>query len=569
MSVQDERISIPGPLGEAIVGQLRVNDPQSNKCILILHGHLGHKDYLFLKYLAEEYEGNSFRLDFRGNGESDGDWDRPRLFKDDYADLDAVTDYLRRERQYQFYAIVGHSRGGQVALLYAHHRPDLRIPLLVNASGRYFGSGLRDRYLMRSKTMAEEGGATDKIKVKHTGEVKAKRTPWEEIDANSNIDLSVIEHFPPDVNVLTVMGTRDHIVPPNEVQYFANLLAGRHTLQLVEGADHNYYAPSGEPSPHLPDLAPRHNFNPDVAKYISNWLSSESERKRFWKRSQWIGGTRRFKMDVEGTANFRDLGGWKNEDEQWVRKGWIFRSADLCGVTERGADVMRKLNIKVAYDLRSDPELKKSGWGELEGLQRCHNPVFKEEDYSPEKLAQRFANYHNGIEGFLKAYKTILQHGGHAFRTILLHLRDRPDEGLVIHCKAGKDRTGVICALILKLAGVDDETVAREYELTTEGLKDEHDKIIASLPTSSDEDLNNPKKAALASLMSSKHEAMAGTLKMLQERFGGAERYVKEYCGMTDEDLKKIRENLLVGSEVDWVWRHQGRARRNSQESRL
>ena len=64
--------------------------------------------------------------------------------------------------------------------------------------------------------------------------------------------------------------------------------------------------------------------------------------------------------------------------------------------------------------------------------------------------------------------------------TILRHLRDS-DDPIIIHCTAGKDRTGVICAIILKLLGCEDEVVAREYELTTIGLRRDHNKILAAV----------------------------------------------------------------------------------------
>jgi protein tyrosine/serine phosphatase len=60
-----------------------------------------------------------------------------------------------------------------------------------------------------------------------------------------------------------------------------------------------------------------------------------------------------------------------------------------------------------------------------------------------------------------------------SYRTILLHLANEPEKPLIVHCTAGKDRTGVICALVLSLCGVDDEVVAHEYSLTEAGLPTE------------------------------------------------------------------------------------------------
>ena len=65
----------------------------------------------------------------------------------------------------------------------------------------------------------------------------------------------------------------------------------------------------------------------------------------------------------------------------------------------------------------------------------------------------------------------MLNNGGNAFRKVLLHVRDRPDDTLLCHCSAGKDRTGVLVALMLKIARVEDEVVAREYALSEKGLE--------------------------------------------------------------------------------------------------
>ena len=85
-------------------------------------------------------------------------------------------------------------------------------------------------------------------------------------------------------------------------------------------------------------------------------------------------------------------------------------------------------------------------------------------------MALRFQSYSSG--DLTEAYRCILQAGGKtAYRSILSHILTRPDEPLLIHCTVGKDRTGVITALILLLAGVDQEVIAEEYALTTLGME--------------------------------------------------------------------------------------------------
>lgn len=75
----------------------------------------------------------------------------------------------------------------------------------------------------------------------------------------------------------------------------------------------------------------------------------------------------------------------------------------------------------------------------------------------------------------------IIAAGGPAFRTIFLHLRDNPSEACLIHCAAGKDRTGVAVALILAVAGLDDATITREYRLTEDGLRAMRPSVIRYL----------------------------------------------------------------------------------------
>lgn len=68
-----------------------------------------------------------------------------------------------------------------------------------------------------------------------------------------------------------------------------------------------------------------------------------------------------------------------------------------------------------------------------------------------------------------------------AYRRIFEHLRDRPGEACLVHCTAGKDRTGVLVALVLKLVGVEDRVIAEEYALTELGLAQWREMIVEYL----------------------------------------------------------------------------------------
>ncbi|PVH86196.1 hypothetical protein DL98DRAFT_650255 [Cadophora sp. DSE1049] len=258
-------------------------------------------------------------------------------------------------------------------------------------------------------------------------------------------------------------------------------------------------------------------------------------------------------INVPGIHNFRDIGGYpiSSSSNHSVRRSAVYRCADPSKITEEGITVAQELGITHVYDLRSNNEIERNkaagrgGVVQWEGCERVFAPVFEDRDYSPEALASRFKDYASGgPEGFTRAYSEILNGAPKSFRTILLHLAYEPEKPLIIHCTAGKDRTGLICALVLSLCGVDDETIAYEYSLTEIGLtKEWKDAVMVHL-------MQNPalmeNLQGAKNMISSKAENMLSTLEMMREKFGGAEGYAIDKCGLTKMEVGMIRKNLVV-----------------------
>lgn len=210
---------------------------------------------------------------------------------------------------------------------------------------------------------------------------------------------------------------------------------------------------------------------------------------------------------VQGISNFRSIGGYPIKSSTAAaeakrsrcstRHNFIYRSADPCYITPAGRSQVTALGITTVYDLRSQPEVDKQMAKEpssaapiAEGVVRHFTPVFAHEDWSPEAIAERHLTYADSSDsqsgsksatGYARAYSEMLERGGSAFREILLHVRDRPGEAFLIHCSAGKDRTGVAAAILLKIAGCADDVVATEYALTEVGLAARREFIIQYL----------------------------------------------------------------------------------------
>ncbi|KAI6034580.1 protein-tyrosine phosphatase-like protein [Pisolithus microcarpus] len=252
-------------------------------------------------------------------------------------------------------------------------------------------------------------------------------------------------------------------------------------------------------------------------------------------------------VPIPGVSNVRDLGSYPTTMSNVITKpGYMFRAAEVSNITKEGAEKMRALRITTVFDLRSDPEMKKYSTPipTIEEVHIIRVPVFRNEDYSPESMAKKFELYARGTtEAFIQLYSQILDHGGKAFGTILRHVRDKPNSPFLFHCTAGKDRTGVMAAILLKLASVDDHYICHDYSLTRVGREPDREKVIKRLST---EPLFAANTDAALRMLTSRYSTMTAFLELLERVYGGVEEYVKKYCGLTEEDISRIRTNLVM-----------------------
>ncbi|KAJ7068614.1 protein-tyrosine phosphatase-like protein [Mycena amicta] len=258
-------------------------------------------------------------------------------------------------------------------------------------------------------------------------------------------------------------------------------------------------------------------------------------------------------VPIDGVINVRDLGLLPSHlyPNLITKPHLLYRSAELSAITEEGKRQLKALGITQVFDLRSDTEIEKykAPLPVIEGVSVNHVPVFKKEDYSPEMMAKRYQLYASGkTEAFMELYSQILDHGGPAFGAILRHVLDRPNEGCIFHCTAGKDRTGVIAAILLKLAGVNNEAIAHDYSLTRIGREPARAMIIERL---SKEPLFASNNEAALNMFTCRHETMTAFLDMLESKYSGVEEYVKRFLGFTDADIATIRSNILVSAVSD------------------
>ena len=266
-------------------------------------------------------------------------------------------------------------------------------------------------------------------------------------------------------------------------------------------------------------------------------------------------------LRLDGTANTRDLGGLPTTDGGSTVPGRVLRSDNLQGLS--ADDVHRlvgEVGLRQVVDLRTTAEILLEGRGPLRALPEVehrhftllpekghHTDVFAVEDDDPlqdlpqdwvETLLPRQAADGDAAEPpAVRAYLAYLQHRGEAVVGALGALASAGPGASVVNCAAGKDRTGVVVAFALAVAGVPDEEIVADYALTAEVI----DALVARLsasPTYADD---------MAARDVASHTPRAATmervLQVLAERHGGPLGWLEAH-GFGGEDQRRLRARL-------------------------
>ena len=237
-------------------------------------------------------------------------------------------------------------------------------------------------------------------------------------------------------------------------------------------------------------------------------------------------------VDLEGCLNFRDLGGYPTGDGRAVRWRQVYRSDALHHLTP--ADVARvrdELRIAAVLDLRSTAELRGEGRGPLAGepLALHHLPLFDGREARPESwpaiatLADRYFLLAETAQVPIARLLAILAAAGGP---------------VVYHCAAGKDRTGVVSAVLLGLLGVRDEVIVADYAATRENLDAIIDRLMAA------EGYQTMLAALPPDTLHAEAETMVAFLARIRERYGSMRGYAR-VAGVADAVVERLAERLL------------------------
>lgn len=172
-------------------------------------------------------------------------------------------------------------------------------------------------------------------------------------------------------------------------------------------------------------------------------------------------------VQLDAVHNFRDLGGYRTDDGRTVGWGRLFRADGLYRLTADDLDVVDALGVRTVVDLRSNPEFEQHGRFPLERYPVVfhHLPIL-DATWMSSEIPDVDDDENGAIEFLTWAYGDMLAQGADRFAHAFQVLAVPGAAPAVFHCAAGKDRTGVLAALILGGLGVDHDTIVADYALT-------------------------------------------------------------------------------------------------------
>src|SRR4051794_9880840 len=238
-------------------------------------------------------------------------------------------------------------------------------------------------------------------------------------------------------------------------------------------------------------------------------------------------------LALQGASNFRDLGGYPTADGRTTRWRHIFRSNHLGQLTAADVEIVRALGVRSAFDFRGVEE-RAAGVCVVSEIAVHSLPI------EPTVVAALRAELARGrltapvaLELMRESYRNYVRHNTASFRNLFGHLlEDRAP--LVIHCTAGKDRTGFASALILHALGVPDDVIAEDYLLTNQ-----HYKRDATAATDLPEDVRNAIGSVEASYLAAAFEAVGA-------QYGDLETYLRDGLKLGAAERMALKERYLT-----------------------
>ncbi len=251
-------------------------------------------------------------------------------------------------------------------------------------------------------------------------------------------------------------------------------------------------------------------------------------------------------INISGAINLRDFGGYETATGQHVRSGLLFRSGALAHLTPDGQAAFAQLGIQLICDLRRDDEKREEPTPMPHG-----NPQRLEIPIDPGSASALSAGITDDsltarqrIDLMVQINHELARDHSDDYAQMFAGLLELQDGGFLVHCAAGKDRTGFACALILHALGVPEQTVLNDYLLTNQSLDYER-FLLPKLKARFGDAIALDRESVMA-LAGVRPEYLHAAYSAIEADFEGVEHYIEEAIGLDTSARARLRQRYLI-----------------------
>lgn len=245
-------------------------------------------------------------------------------------------------------------------------------------------------------------------------------------------------------------------------------------------------------------------------------------------------------LPLSGGVNFRDLGGYATSDGRRTRWGRLYRSGSLADLTEEDIAYLGRLGLRLVCDLRSVDEVERKADRLPPGAEPFHRPIVA--SVNPLRRMVTLYRKRNRMQELLQdVYTVMIDQNGGVFGDLFQAAADPACLPLVVHCTAGKDRTGIAVALLLLALGVPEETVVADYTLSNRAFDVLEGRMRPEMERLYSLGFGD---AQVRPFLLAEARTLQGALAHIRQRYASVEAYLAR-AGVAAETIAAVRENLL------------------------
>lgn len=235
---------------------------------------------------------------------------------------------------------------------------------------------------------------------------------------------------------------------------------------------------------------------------------------------------------MDTIVNFRDIGGFPTRSGRKVKMDAFFRSGELVNVDDSDRKLLRDTyNIQRIYDFRNSSETKERPDDKISGTTYMNIDILADAQTNAASLDGMNQELADPNEAMLTIYKEMVlsESGRKGYRLFFESFLAHPDEPLLFHCFAGKDRTGIGAALILSALDVDQSYILEDYLRTNTQRKAANDQLLAQYKKAGK---TEAELKALSTMLYVKKEYIVQAVNSIVENYGDISAYLQKGLGL-------------------------------------